>query len=65
MFKLMCTTLKGMFSVFYNIRSYLTIEHIKSIYYALMCSRIKYGLAVYGSANKINIKKSKCYKISC
>ena len=53
----LCNTLKGMFSVFYNIRSYLTIEHIKTIYYALIYSRIKYGLAVYGSANKIIINK--------
>ena len=46
-----------MFSVFYNIRSYLTIDHIKTIYYALIYSRIKYGLAVYGTANIGSINK--------
>ena len=53
----LCNGLKGMFSVFYNIRSYLTIDHIKTIYYALIYSRIKYGLAVYGTANIGSINK--------
>ena len=47
----MCNGLKGMFSVFYNIRRYLSVEHVKTIYYTLIYSKIKYGLAVYGAAN--------------
>ena len=53
----LCNGLKGMFSVFYNIRSYLTIDHIITIYYTLIYSRIKYGLAVYGTANRGIIDK--------
>merc|ERR1711888_314253 len=46
-----------MFSVFYNIRAYLTIDHIKTIYYALIYSRVKYGLSVYGTTNRGLIDK--------
>ena len=53
----LCNGLKGMFSVFYNIRAYLTIDHIKTIYYALIYSRVKYGLSVYGTANRGLIDK--------
>ena len=57
-----------MFSVFYNIRSYLTIDHIKTIYYALIYSRIKYGLAVYGTANvgiidKVQVLQNQLLKV--
>ena len=47
----MCNELKGMFSMFYYIRRYLSVEHVKTIYYTLIYSKIKYGLAVYGAAN--------------
>ena len=53
----LCNGLKGMFSVFYNIRAYLTIDHVKTIYYALIYSRVKYGLSVYGTANRGLIDK--------
>ena len=50
-------SLNSLFSVFYNIRRYLTIEHIKVIYYAMIYSRIKYGICAYGFAKKENMDK--------
>ena len=44
----LCNKLKRLFHVFYNIRDYLTKENIKTIYYALVYSRIKYVISVYG-----------------
>ena len=46
-----CSGLKSLFPVFYNIRKYLSNEHIKTLYYTLVYSRIKYGLVVYGASN--------------
>ena len=45
-----CNGLKSIFSTFYNVRQYLSTVEIKTIYYALVYSRIKYGLVVYGTA---------------
>ena len=64
----LCNKLKGMFSVFYNIRKYLTLDHIKTIYYALIYSRIKYGLVVYGTASngileKIQVLQNQLLKV--
>ena len=53
----LCNGLKCLFPIFYNIRTYLTIEHIRTIYYTLIYSRVKYGLAVYGTANSGIIEK--------
>ena len=50
--------LKRLFHIFYNIRDYLTKENIKSIYYALVYSRIKYGISVYGQACTTKMKKN-------
>ena len=50
-------SLSSLFSVFYNIRRYLTIEHIRVIYYTMIYSRIKYGICAYGFARKENIDK--------
>ena len=54
-----CTikSLNSLFSVFYNIRRYLTIEHIRVIYYTMIYSRIKYGICAYGFAKKENMDK--------
>ena len=49
--------LKRLFHIFYNIRDYLTKENIKTIYYALVYSRIKYGISVYGQACENKMKK--------
>ena len=50
-------SLKSLFSVFYNIRRYLTLEHIKVIYYTMIYSRIKYGICAYGFAKQENMDK--------
>ena len=50
-------SLNSLFSVFYNIRRYLTIEHIRVIYYTMIYSRIKYGICAYGFAKKGNMDK--------
>ena len=50
-------SLNSLFSVFYNIRRYLTFEHIKVIYYTMVYSRIKYGICAYGFAKKENMDK--------
>ena len=52
-----CNKLKRLFHIFYNIRDYLSKENIKTIYYALIYSRIKYGLSVYGQASNTKMKR--------
>ena len=53
----LCNKLKRLFHIFYNIRDYLSKENIKTIYYALVYSRIKYGISVYGQACKTKLKR--------
>ena len=50
-------SLNSLFSVFYNIRRYLTIEHIRVIYYSMIYSKIRYGICAYGFTKKENIDK--------
>ena len=38
----LCSKLKRLFHIFYNIRNYLLKDNIKTIYFALVYSRIKY-----------------------
>ena len=52
-----CNKLKRLFHIFYNIRDFLNNNNIKTIYYALVYSRIKYGISVYGQACKTKIKR--------
>ena len=52
-----CNKLKRLFHIFYNIRDYLSTDNIKTIYYALVYSRIKYGISVYGQACDTKIKR--------
>ena len=52
-----CSKLKRLFHIFYNIRNYLTKDNIKTIYYALVYSRIKYGITVYGQACKTKMQR--------
>ena len=52
-----CTKLKSLFHVFYNIRDYLSIDNIKTIYYTLIYSRIKYGITLYGQAGTKRLKR--------
>merc|ERR1711874_833832 len=52
-----CKKLKSFFHIFYNIREYLSKKEIQSIYYALVYSKIKYGINVYGHAGSTKINK--------
>ena len=52
-----CNKLKRLFHIFYNIRDYLTKENIKTIYYTLIYSRIKYGITLFGLAGSSKLKK--------
>ena len=52
-----CIKLKNLFHVFYSIRGFLSKETIRTIYYALIYSRIKYGIAVYGQAKASDMKR--------
>merc|ERR1711888_484446 len=53
----LCTKLKSLFHVFYNIRDYLSIDNVKTIYYTLIYSRIKYGITLYGQAGSTKLKR--------
>ena len=48
----LCIKLNSLFPIFYNIRNFISINHAQTIYYAMVASRIKYGLIIYGSADK-------------
>ena len=63
-----CNKLKSMFHVFYSIRNFLSKDNIKTIYYTLVYSRIKYGIAVYGQAattkmSKIQVLQNRLLKV--
>ena len=53
----LCSKLKRLFHIFYNIRNLLLKDNIKTIYYALVYSRIKYGISVYGQACDSKLKR--------
>ena len=64
----LCNKLKRYFKTFYCIRRYLNMEQVKTIYYALIYSRIKYGISVFGTAckrklTKIQILQNKLLKV--
>ena len=50
-----CNKLKRLFHIFYNIRDYLSKENIKTIYYTLIYSRIKYGITLFSQAGSSKI----------
>ena len=52
-----CNRLKALFHVFYSIRDFLSKEDIKTIYYTLIYSRIKYGITIFGHDCKSKVKK--------
>ena len=63
-----CNALKRFFPTFYNIRSYLNLKQARTIYYAMMYSKIKYAASVYGlssseNINKIQILQNKLLKV--
>ena len=43
--------LKGLFPIFYDIRNFINLKDAQIIYYAMVLSRINYGLIIYGSAD--------------
>ena len=49
--------MKRLFHIFYNIRNFLTKDNIKTIYYTLIYSRIKYGIVLYSQAGSSKIKR--------
>ena len=49
--EMLCKKLKSFFPSFYTLRNFVKTEHVKSIYYATLNSRIKYGIALYGAAD--------------
>ena len=53
----LCSKLKRLFHIFYNIRNLLLKDNIKTIYFALIYSRIKYGISVYGQACDSKLKR--------
>ena len=64
----LCNKLRSLFHIFYSIRSYISKENIKTLYYTLIYSRIKYGLSVYGHAgvtklNKIQFLQNQLLKV--
>ena len=52
-----CNKLKILFHIFYNIRDFLTKENVKTIYYTLIYSRIKYGITLFGLAGSSKLKR--------
>ena len=63
-----CNSLKRFFPTFYNIRSYVSLKHARTIYYTMMYSKIKYAISVYGltsldNINKIQVLQNKLLKI--
>ena len=67
----MCNKLKSFFPLFYNIRQYLDLDHIRTIYYTMIYSRLKYGNIITGQTSqynrdKIQILQNKLLKVlSC
>ena len=55
--KELCASLTRYFSIFYNIRKHINKSLARTIYYTCIHSRIKYGIEIYGTANKTHIKK--------
>ena len=52
-----CNKLKRLFHIFYNIRNFLSNDNIKTIYYTLIYSRIKYGISLYSQAGSSKLKR--------
>ena len=55
-----CKSLKSCFGTFYNVRNYLNLDQVRTIYYSLVYSKIKYALAVYGNTSNENIQLIQC-----
>ena len=55
-----CNKLKRYFKIFYFIRNFVNIEQIRTIYYAFIFSRIKYGIPTFGFTDE---NKLKCLQV--
>ena len=53
--KEICNKLKCFFPLFYNIRQYLDLDHIRTIFYTMIYSRLKYGSIITGQTSKENL----------
>ena len=53
----LCKSLSQYFGIFYNIRHYISPHIARSIYFACVYSKIKYGIEIYGSASTNRISK--------
>ena len=52
-----CKSLTKYFSVFYNLRRFISLKLARIIYYSCIYPRIKYGIEVYGATNTTKLKK--------
>ena len=52
-----CNKLKRFFPLFYNIRPYLDQDHIRTIFYTMIYSRLKYGSIITGQTSQGNLDK--------
>jgi hypothetical protein len=53
----LCKSLSKLFGIFYNIRHFLNDSLARGIYYAMIHSRIKYGIEVYGASSSVSLNK--------
>ena len=63
-----CSSLQPFFGIFYNIRNYINKPIARSLYFATIYLRIKYGIEVFGCAslkslNKLQVMQNKLMKI--
>ena len=52
-----CNKLKRYFKLFYCIRNLINTDQVKIIYYALIYSRIKYGISIFGLTSNERLKR--------
>ena len=60
--KEICNKLKNFFPLFYNIRQYLDIDHIRTIFYTMIYSRLKYGSIITGQTSRENLDNEQILK---
>ena len=53
----LCMKLKRLFPTFYNTRKYLNKDQIRTIYFTMIFSRIKYGCITYGLCTNENLDR--------
>ena len=63
-----CNSLKKLFPIFYHLKNYLSQENIRNIYYAMVYSRIRYGIEIWGMTSgtymgKVQIIQNRLLKV--